>query len=120
MKSRGMKHSNQVREFVISDNGLDLLMYSRVPDGVLTGSKRREQQLQEMTGDEMREYVVGVNNKEIERKRRLLEAKITTLQEEFEAVRDALSKAYEQDDFKKEILEKKRAELAKTTGNHKW
>jgi circadian clock protein KaiC len=38
MKSRGMKHSNQIREFVITDKGLDLVNLYLVPDGVLTGS----------------------------------------------------------------------------------
>ena len=47
MKSRGMKHSNQVREFVISDEGLDLVDVYLGPEGVLTGSAREEQQLSE-------------------------------------------------------------------------
>lgn len=115
MKSRGMNHSNQVREFVITDHGLDLVDVFQGPQGVVTGSKRREQQLREMTGMEMRQYAVGLNNKEIERKRKVLEAKISSLQEEFESVRDVLNKAYEQEDYEKEILARKRAELSKTT-----
>ena len=114
MKSRGMNHSNQVREFVITDHGLDLLDVYKGPGGVITGSKRREEQLKEMTGVEMRQYAVGLNNKEIERKRKVLQAKIASLQEEFESVRDVLNKAYEQEDYQKEILARKRAELTQT------
>ena len=114
MKSRGMNHSNQVREFVITDHGVDLVDVFQGPQGVVTGSKRREQQLRQLTGVEMRQYAVGLNNKEIERKRRILEAKIASLNEEFESMRDVLNKAYEQEDFENEILARKRAELTST------
>ncbi len=43
IKSRGSAHSNQVREFVLSDNGADLLDVYVGPNGVLTGSERVEQ-----------------------------------------------------------------------------
>jgi len=112
MKSRGMNHSNQVREFVITDHGLDLVDVFQGPNGVLTGSKRREQQLHVLTSTEMRDYAVGLNNKEIERRKRMLEAQIASLQEEFESVKDVLNKTYEQEDYHKQLLEKKREELA--------
>src|SRR6185503_12659826 len=50
MKSRGMKHSNQVREFVITDKGIDLVEVYLGTDGVLIGSAREAQQLIEATG----------------------------------------------------------------------
>src|SRR6476469_10608658 len=54
MKSRGMKHSNQVREFMINDNGVNLVDVHLGPDGVLTGSAREAQQLSEVTGEVLR------------------------------------------------------------------
>jgi circadian clock protein KaiC len=45
MKSRGMYHSNQVREFMITDNGLKLVNVFVGPEGVLTGSAREAQEL---------------------------------------------------------------------------
>src|SRR6476469_10179680 len=54
MKSRGMKHSNQVREFIITNDGLDLVDVYLSPDGVLTGSAREAQQLSEVTGEVLR------------------------------------------------------------------
>jgi circadian clock protein KaiC len=39
-KARGMAHSNQIREFVLSDRGIKLLDVVRSADGVLTGSER--------------------------------------------------------------------------------
>ena len=44
IKSRGMKHSKEVREFVISSKGLDLIDVYRGEDGVLVGTARKEKQ----------------------------------------------------------------------------
>ena len=43
IKSRGSAHSNQVREFVLTDDGAELLDVYVGPNGVLTGSERIEQ-----------------------------------------------------------------------------
>jgi circadian clock protein KaiC len=53
-KSRGMKHSNQVRELIISDTGLELAEIYIGPSGVLVGSERRERKLQKLTGKELK------------------------------------------------------------------
>jgi len=52
-KSRGMKHSNQVRELVISDAGLELAEIYIGPSGVMVGSQRKERKLQKLTGKEL-------------------------------------------------------------------
>lgn len=114
MKSRGMNHSNQVREFVITNKGVDLVNVYHGPEGVLTGSKRTEHQLHEQTGLEMREYAVGKHNQEIERKRKILESKIASLKEEFESVKEDLSRTYAEEDLRKEILDRKREEYLKS------
>ena len=124
MKSRGMKHSNQVREFVISDEGLDLVDVYLGPEGVLTGSAREEQQLSEVTGEALRTYAVTRKDAEIQRKRKVLEAKIASLQEEFESVQEELNKSYVEEDLKKELMKKNRNQLItnrllKNAGNGK-
>ncbi|MDB5246142.1 MAG: kaiC [Segetibacter sp.] len=113
MKSRGMKHSNQVREFVISDEGLNLVSVYLGPEGVLTGSAREAQQLQEETGLILRTHAVSRKDLEIERKRKVLEAKIASLHEEFESLQDELNKSYVEEELKKEIIEKNREKLTK-------
>jgi circadian clock protein KaiC len=40
LKSRGMSHSNQIREFLLSDSGVSIVPVVIGPDGVLTGSAR--------------------------------------------------------------------------------
>ncbi len=111
MKSRGMKHSNQVREFVIKDNGLELIDVYLGPDGILVGSAREAQQLSEATGIELRSHAMSRKDRELERKRLVLQAKIASLQEEFESVQDELNKTFLEDDLKKEIMDKNRQEL---------
>ena len=111
MKSRGMKHSNQVREFVITDDGLDLVDVYLGIEGVLIGSAREAQQLNEVTGKVLRTHALNRKDLEIQRKRKVLEAKIASLQEEFESVQDELNKSYIEEDLKKEIMEKNRREL---------
>lgn len=49
MKSRGMKHSKEVREFIISSKGLELVEVYRGPEGVLIGSARIAKQKEMMT-----------------------------------------------------------------------
>ncbi|MCW3079481.1 circadian clock protein KaiC [Segetibacter sp.] len=113
MKSRGMRHSNQVREFVISDDGVQLVDVYLGPEGVLTGSAREAQQLMEETGVVLRTHAVTRKDKEIERKRNVLQAKIESLKEEFESVTDELNKSYIEEELRKEVMEKNREELIK-------
>lgn len=117
MKSRGMKHSNQVREFVINDEGVELVDVYLGPEGVLTGSAREAQELQAVTGVALRDHAVGRKDREIERKRLVLESKITSLREEFESVQEELNKSYIEDELRKDIFEKNREQL--TRSRHK-
>lgn len=111
MKSRGMKHSNQVREFIITDNGLDLVDVYLGPDGVLIGSAREAQKLQEKTGVALRDFAVTRKDKEIMRKRMMLESKISSLQAEFESAEEELNKMYLEEELKEQIVEKNRQEI---------
>lgn len=117
MKSRGMGHSNQVREFVITNDGLELVSVYLGPEGILVGSARQAQELQEATGIELRHYAVNRKDQEVERKRLVLEAKIASLKEEFESVREELNKTFVEDQLKKEIMEKNRRQLTNDRNN---
>jgi circadian clock protein KaiC len=48
MKSRGMQHSNEVREFLITSKGLNLIEVYRGPNGVLVGSARKSKMKEQM------------------------------------------------------------------------
>jgi circadian clock protein KaiC len=111
MKSRGMKHSNQVREFIISDTGLNLVDVYLGPDGVLTGSAREAEQLREHTGEALRDFALNRKDREILRKRKVLEAKISSMQTEFESVEEELNKIYLEEELRKEIMDRNRQEI---------
>jgi circadian clock protein KaiC len=117
MKSRGMKHSNQVREFVITDRGLDLIDVYLGESGILVGSAREAQQLNELAGVELRNSALDRKDREIARKRKALEAKIASLQEEFDSINDELNKSYMEEDLRQVILEKNRQQLATKRSN---
>ena len=111
MKSRGMDHSNQVREFIITAKGLDLVDVYLGPDGVLTGSAREAHILREETGIALQGHAISRKDREILRKRKVLEAKISSLQSEFESVEEELNKVYLEEELKKNIIEKTRLEM---------
>jgi circadian clock protein KaiC len=111
MKSRGMKHSNQVREFLITDNGLELVDVYLGPDGVLTGSAREAQMLLERTGEAIRTQAINRKDREIGRRRKVLEAKIASLNTEFESVEEELNKVYQEEELRNEILKNNRDEM---------
>ncbi|MES2278421.1 MAG: circadian clock protein KaiC [Bacteroidota bacterium] len=113
MKSRGMKHSNQVREFIITDNGLNLVDVYLGPDGVLTGSAREAEQLKENTGKVLHDYALDRKDREIMRKRKVLESKIAGLQTEFESVEEELNKIYHEEELRKDVIDKNRKEIMK-------
>lgn len=117
MKSRGMKHSNQVREFVISDAGIDLVDVYLGPNGVLTGSAREAQRLQELTENILRKNALNMKDRELERKRKVLEAKIERLRVEFESTEEELNKVSMETDLVKNVTEEHRRELLKKRGS---
>ena len=111
LKSRGMKNSNQVREFVITDDGIEIVEVILGPEGVLIGSAREVYKLEEATGEALRQNALIRKNKEIESKRLILEGKIAHLTAEFELVKDELNRIYVEDELRKEITEKNRNEM---------
>ncbi len=117
MKSRGMRHSNQVREFIISEKGLDLVDVYLGPEGVLTGSARETQQMHQEAGLALRDYAVTRKDREVERKRAVFEAKVTGLREEFESVEEELNRTYVEDDLRKDVIEKNRAQMTRNRHN---
>ncbi len=84
-KSRGMAHSNQVREFVLSDKGIDLVDVYLGGDRVLTGSARIAREAQERAAATLREQDHERKLRQLESKRKAIEAQIAALQAEAEA-----------------------------------
>lgn len=113
MKSRGMSHSNQVREFIITDKGIDLVDVYLGPQGVLTGSAREAQRLQELTDSVLHKNSITMKDRELDRRRKVLESKIANLQSEFESAEEELNKTYTEEELIKKVTEENRLELLK-------
>jgi circadian clock protein KaiC len=84
LKSRGMAHSNQIREFLLSDRGFELLDAYLGPEGVLTGSARLTQEATEKAGALVRRQEIEGRQRDMERRREALEARIAAMRKEFE------------------------------------
>ena len=84
LKSRGMDHSNQIREFLLTDDGLQVLDVYLGSDGVLTGSARLSQEGREKAADTSRHEQLASRKRELERKRGIFEARMSMLRGEFE------------------------------------
>jgi circadian clock protein KaiC len=84
-KSRGMAHSNQVREFVLGDQGIDLVDVYLGGDRVLTGSARVTQEAQERAAATLRGQDHERKLRQLASKRKAIEAQIAALQAEAEA-----------------------------------
>jgi circadian clock protein KaiC len=84
MKSRGMRHSNQVREFLLSDTGIDLVDVYLGADQVLTGTARVAQVAQERAAAELRKHDQERKLRQLAIKRAALEAQIAALRAEAE------------------------------------
>jgi len=80
LKSRGMPHSNQVREFVMTDGGIQLRQVYVGPEGVVTGSARLAQEAREREQTLARQQEVERRAGEFARRRRQIEAQMEELQ----------------------------------------
>ncbi len=85
LKSRGMAHSNQIREFKLTNAGIELLDVYVGPEGVLTGSARLTQETQDDAEQLLRQQEIGRKQFGLERRREAMEAQILLLRSEFEA-----------------------------------
>ena len=85
LKSRGMAHSNQVREFLMSDAGIDLRDVYLGGDRVLTGTSRVAQETQERAAAELRQEDHARKLRQLAAKRKALDAQIAALVAEGEA-----------------------------------
>jgi circadian clock protein KaiC len=84
LKARGMAHSNQIREFLISNHGIDVVDAYIGPSGVLTGSARAAQNSLENAAILTSQQEAARRKREIERKRTAIERQISGLRSDYE------------------------------------
>jgi circadian clock protein KaiC len=113
LKARGMAHSNQIREFLISNRGIDLVDAYIGPSGVLTGSARVAQNALEKAGILASHQEAARRKRELEHKRAALERQISGLRSEHEASAEELRQIDEQVGTQTRLLTTERTELGR-------
>ncbi|HHE64620.1 MAG TPA: circadian clock protein KaiC, partial [Bacteroidetes bacterium] len=105
LKARGLNHSNQIREFHITSKGIKFLDVYTGPGGVLTGSARLTQMVNDKLAELKRKYEVKNKQLQLELMRKQMESRIAEIRAEYEAKEAELKRLIEQDELKQKILE---------------
>jgi circadian clock protein KaiC len=114
LKSRGMAHSNQIREFILTNHGIELLDVYVGPEGVLTGSARLSQEAKNNAEQLLRKQEIERNQYGLELKRAATEAQITVLRSEFKEEESETVKLIELEKAKAEMFEMDKRKMAKS------
>lgn len=114
LKSRGMPHSNQIRECLLTDHGMELCEVYVGAGGVLTGSARLAQEAQEQALKLTRKQEVERRQLELESKRRALEAQIEAMRAEFDVQEAEAMKIIGQEQAQALQLVLERAEMGQS------
>jgi circadian clock protein KaiC len=116
LKSRGMAHSNQVRELVMTSEGIDLADVYAGSSGVLTGAARRVQEAKEREEAHGRRLELERKRREATRRMGLLEAQISALHSELELQQDELTELARQEEERERELTQVRDEMIRMRG----
>jgi len=114
LKSRGMAHSNQIREFKLTDHGIELLDVYVGKEGVLTGSARLFRELEDNAEQLLRQQEIMHKQLKLDHKRKLVEAQIAQLQSELEIEESEALKSIENDKAINEHLKQDLKMMAKS------
>jgi circadian clock protein KaiC len=114
LKSRGMPHSNQIREFLLTGHGIELKDVYVGPEGVLTGSQRLAQEAREQAVAMSRLQEIEHRKRNLERKRRSLEAQMAAQRAQFDAEEEELKLFIAQERNAVNDLRQGREEMARS------
>jgi circadian clock protein KaiC len=116
LKSRGMKHSNQIREFILTDSGVKLTDVYVGPGGVLTGTARASQEASEKADAIIRQQELERRQRELERKRELVEAQVAALRAGFQADVEEVERIVTEESLREQVLSEGQAAAARLRG----
>jgi len=111
LKSRGMAHSNQIREFMLTSHGIELLDVYVGPSGLVTGSARVAQAARERAESAQRKQQLEYKNAELQQARKQLEAEIAKMRAEFALRERKLMRETQQMESQEEQISVDRREM---------
>ena len=113
-KSRGMTHSNQIREFLITDQGVKLTeVYLGQAGGLLMGSSRAAQEAREKAEAFMQQQENERRKRELQNRLNSLDAQIAALHSEFELEKQELARMVEAEELKNEAIDQGLKEITR-------
>ena len=113
LKARGLAHSNQVREFILTDHGVELIDAYVGSEGVLMGSARSSQLARENAAQVERRLATERKERELHRKQELYEAQLVALKGQYESERDAILRELEEAKHREKVIADQRLEIAR-------
>lgn len=114
LKSRGMAHSNQIREFCLTDRGIELRPAYVGPAGTLTGSARLAQEASERAARLRMQKDILRRRGELQQKREAVEAQVRALRAEFATVEAQAESFIEEAQAAESQLQSDRVEMARS------
>lgn len=114
LKSRGMAHSNQIREFLLTEKGIQLTEVYLGPEGVLTGSARLSQEAKEKATAVVRRLAVEGKRETLARRQQALEAQIAVLQLQFQTDKEEMERDIASEQAYVVKLDQSRDEMARS------
>ena len=112
LKARGIAHSNQIREFIFTDRGIELKDVYAGAEGVLTGSARAAQEAREKAAAQLRREAIERKKRELERNRQALDAQIVALRAQFETEAEEIKKEIALETSREQVLQMDRVQMA--------
>ncbi len=116
IKSRGMSHSNQVREYRITDHGIELIEAYVGPEGVLTGTARSSQETRERAAAVLRHHEVSRRRRDVARRREVVEQQIADLRSALDIEADDARGLLAEEDANEATLAQDRLVIAARRG----
>lgn len=116
LKSRGMSHSNQIREFEITSKGVELVSTYLGSGGVLTGSARIAREAADAAEALRRTQQSTRKRRDMDRRRAAVTRQIAELQASLDAEEDEVAEWLAQDEARERSLLKERDIMAARRG----
>ena len=112
LKSRGMNHSNQIREYQLTSHGVKLVDAYLGSGGILTGSARIAQEMVDAASAVRRAQDLERKQRDVQRRRAALERKISELRAELESEEEEARKTLQHDEELEKRLQAERHAMA--------
>jgi len=116
LKSRGMNHSKQLREYHLTDEGIELVDAYIGAEGVLTGTARLAQEARERDADKVRIQGIERRRREMARKRASVERQIADLRAELDIEEAEMKMLIEQEEAQEVVYADDRSRMATRRG----